>query len=175
MDCTFSVHVTNNTVCLKKKIDDKITWLDVEVPLEDVNQRIMEYVNTQILCFLKPVFYLMPMENINSVFTPEASGKLGNLLTNYNVFLKQTNEVAKQIKKTKINTSDFENILFFETDKNSLYTDFFHRISKKTDKEVFIEYLETGFNAEKRRWEKAELPFLIPELVEYLIQNRIKI
>ncbi len=164
----------NNKVCLKRKIEDETARLDIEAPLDNITQDVMEYVHAKVLCFLKPVLFLMPIEKIEVMVSKEAKDKFGIFFSKYVLCLQETNQVVGQIRNQSIDTAEHENILFVETEKNSLYTDFFKRISKKTDKKVFMKYLDTGYNAEKRVWEQPELPFLIPDFITYLVENKIK-
>ncbi|MFH2091036.1 MAG: hypothetical protein ABIJ31_01595 [Pseudomonadota bacterium] len=174
IECTFNVHLLKNSVCLKRKINGDIEWLDVDISTEEPSQKVLNYVHIKILNFIKPIFYQMPVRKINVSYSQDAIKKFGNLFNNYNNFLEQTNTISNQIQKMQIDTSDFEHILFFNVDENPLYMDFFEQVSKKFKHTVFTQQFNTGFNSEKRRWEDVDLPFSVPELIDYLIRNRIK-
>ncbi len=173
-ECMFGVHIIENTVCLKRRVENRTVWLDFEWPDEKTNTGVLEYVNLKILNFMKPIFYQMPVEKIHLSCSKEAKDKFGHLISNYQVFLDRTNEVAKQIAASEIDSSSYENLLFIQVDDAAPYEEFFLKISEQTDKKVFIEHMKTGFNPKKRIWEEVPLPFNVAEFIAYIKQNKIK-
>ncbi|MCP4022092.1 MAG: hypothetical protein GY729_09645 [Desulfobacteraceae bacterium] len=174
MKLSVSFRLFKETITLKKKMGNRISFEDVKIPKGEIEENELLYVNARILNFLKPAFYQMPFEDVYIDLTKEVSEKIEKLITSYRVFLGQTNTAIQGVIHLKKKAVDHSNILFFETEKNSIYTDFFNRISKKSKNTVCFEIFDTGFNAEKRRWEKPVLPFSIPELVDYLMVHKIK-
>ena len=160
----------DDSVCIKLDLDGEVSWHDLRLPEKEEDGAAV-----WIMQAIKPVFLNMPVDNIKLICPKPTYENMKESMDFCAGLLQRTNQFIKQNPDLKDIAKDHEELLFFNVSEELRYKSFYDRLKRKG---YAIHYMnvDVGFDRKNREWTKEkELPLSLPELIEFIKTNRIKI
>ena len=167
--------IHNNSLCLKYQLNDEIVVHEKKITgFNPSNNEITMYYFWWILNAIKPLFFIMPVEDVKIEFTQECKDKFNNMISFCYNLLKNTNEILKSYSYKKGESQSNEKILFFNVDDNVNFKKIYQNSNDVDLSKTRYLNFNSGFNSVERKWEKTPPPMSVEELIQYIKENQIK-
>lgn len=177
-EAEITVTLHNNSLSMKVRNDDTFYWKETRIEMKNKKRDLENLCLYWLLSNLKPVFYNMPFDDINTKCYLENKGDLETIISDTastsTAILIKTNDIIKEYKGLKGFAKNNKNIMFFNLDHNERYKGLYKRIVDTEDVDIVYMNMETGFNAEVRQWEDSKLPIEISDLINLIKDKKIK-
>ena len=131
-----------------------------------------EVINNWMSYRFRPLYDRMPIESLDIHCSEPLLDTFNPHVTNAIVLLGNTNSFISQNPHLEKIAESFENILFFNCGDDLRYKSFYNYLQKFVP--IIYQNMDLGFNRIKRKWETAAPPMHVEELINYLVENKIK-
>lgn len=162
----------NDILSLKIIVDDEVYLHEIVV-----DKTVGDFENlifAKILCALRPVFFKLPLKNININLSEELKSEYENYFKQCITILETTNNFLNKYAQNKDACKTHTNILSFNVSDDVRIVSLNKYFSQFDNKKVFKKNMPSGFNGVTRQWEQNELPMEPQALIDYIFDNQIK-
>lgn len=168
---TIGLH--NNNMVVKYDMDGDVHWNEDQVVNEHITFNMSECILLWLLNTIRPVWFAMPFEKIEVLFSQQVNEKYHQVMKDTNTFLQYTNKAIAKYQGLKNVADSFENILFFSVDNNERAMTLYNTMQKAEPDKIRYKNFDSGFNSEKRVWEDSGVPLSVDEFVDYIQREKI--
>ncbi|MCD4722131.1 MAG: hypothetical protein K8S13_20050 [Desulfobacula sp.] len=170
-----NAEIHNNSLCLRCRHNNEIMIHEKKITgFDPSNNDIGMYYFWWILNAIKPLFFKMPVENVQIEFTQECKDKFYNMFSFCYNLLKNTNEILKVYAAKKDWALANEHVLFFNVDENVNFKKIYKNSAEIDSKHTKYLDFDPGFNPVERKWEKTPPPLSVEEFIQYIKENKIQ-
>jgi len=122
----------------------------------------------------KPLFYDMPFDNISIACQSGSHNEFKKVINSFTTITQQTNAAIERISHLHGATKDNDHLLLINVDGHYRYRGLYDHLHRAAPKRMIYMDMASGYNPVTRQWEASHLPMQLSDLIQFIIQNKIK-